>query len=48
MSPKKKKELENIDDTLVNETEINPHENLDEADIAEELETFTRNNIELD
>lgn len=48
MSPKKKKELEIIDDTLVSETEINPHENLDEADIAEELETFTRNNIELD
>lgn len=46
MSPRKKKELETIDDNLVNETEINPHENLDEADIAEELETFTRNNIE--
>jgi hypothetical protein len=48
MSPRKKKELETIDDTLVNETEINPHDNLDEADIAEELDTFTRNNIELD
>lgn len=46
MSPRKKKELESIDDNFVNETEINPHENLDEADIAEELETFTRNNIE--
>jgi len=48
MKPKKKKEIEIIDDTLVNETEINPHDNLDEADIAEEIETFTRNNIELD
>ena len=48
MSPKKKKELEIIDDTLVSETEINPHDNLDEADIAEELDTFTRNNIEID
>jgi hypothetical protein len=48
MSTKKKKESDIIDDTLVSETEINPHENLDEADIAEELETFTRNNIELD
>jgi hypothetical protein len=48
MSTKKKKESDIIDDTFVSETEINPHENLDEADIAEELETFTRNNIELD
>ena len=48
MIPRKKKELETIDDTLVNETEINPHDNLDEADIAEELDTFTRNNIEID
>lgn len=30
------------------ETEINPHENLDEADIAEEIDTFTRNNVDFE
>lgn len=30
------------------ETEINPHENLDEADIAEEIDSFTRNNVGYD
>ena len=30
------------------ETEINPHENLDEADIAEEIESFTRHNADND
>lgn len=37
-----------IDVDIVSETEINPHENLDEAEIAEELDTFTRNNIGYD
>jgi len=30
------------------ETEINPHENLDQADIAEELDSFTRNLTDFD
>lgn len=30
------------------ETEINPHENLDQADIAEEIDTFTRHNVDYD
>lgn len=30
------------------ETEINPHENLDQADIAEEIDSFTRHNVDFD
>jgi hypothetical protein len=42
----KKRDKEIID--VPYETEINPHENLDEADIAEEIDSFTRNNVGFD
>lgn len=42
----KKSDREIID--VPYETEINPHENLDQADIAEEIDTFTRHNVDYD
>lgn len=42
----KKSDKEIID--VPYETEINPHENLDQADIAEEIDTFTRHNVDYD
>ena len=42
----KKNDKEIID--IPYETEINPHENLDEADIAEEIDTFTRHNVDFE
>ena len=42
----KKNDKEIID--IPYETEINPHENLDEADIAEEIDSFTRHNVDFD
>lgn len=48
MVDKKKKESEVLDDSFLNETVINPHEILDEADILDEIDDFTRNNVELD
>lgn len=42
------KKSRTIDVDIISETEINPHENLDQADIAEEIDEFTRNNPQFD